>query len=111
MVAGLFVERVVMSDAASSEVAGSAPTAPPVIRLSGLLGQPVIARSDDTIGKVEDVVVRLGGDAYPPVTGLVAGIGGNRAYVSWEQIREWAHGQVLLSQNKVTLSAFERRPG
>jgi CBS domain-containing protein len=111
MVAGLFVERVVMSDAASSEVAGSASTSSPVIRLSGLLGQPVIARSDDTIGKVEDVVVRLGGDAYPPVTGLVAGIGGNRAYVPWEQIREWAHGQVLLSQNKVNLSAFERRPG
>src|ERR1700733_4127168 len=66
MAAGLSVERVVMSDAASSEVAGSASTSPPVIRLSGLLGQPVIARSDDTIGKVEDVVVRLGGDAYPP---------------------------------------------
>jgi CBS domain-containing protein len=111
MVAGLFVERLVMSDAASSEVAGSAST-PPVIHLSELLGQPVIARSDDTVGKVEDVVVRLGGaDVSPPVTGLVAGIGRNRAYVSWKQIAEWAHGQVLLSQNKVNLSAFERRRG
>jgi CBS domain-containing protein len=111
MVAGLFVERVVMSDAASSEVAGSA-SMPPVIHLSELLGQPVIARSDDTVGKVEDVVVRLGGaDVYPPVTGLVAGIGRNRAYVSWKQISEWAHGQVLLSQNKVNLSRFERRRG
>src|SRR5271163_5073005 len=111
MVAGLFVERLAMSDAASSEVAGSAST-PPVIHLSELLGQPVIARSDDTVGKVEDVVVRLGGaDVYPLVTGLVAGIGRNRAYVSWKQISQWAHGQVLLSQNKVNLSAFERRPG
>ncbi|HME77315.1 MAG TPA: CBS domain-containing protein [Mycobacterium sp.] len=99
-----------MSDAASSEVAAS--TSPPVIHLSELLGQPVIARSGDTIGKVEDVVVRLGGvDVYPPVTGLVAEIGGNRAYVSWKQIAEWAHGQVQLSQNKVNLRAFERRPG
>jgi CBS domain-containing protein/sporulation protein YlmC with PRC-barrel domain len=112
MVAGLFMERVVMSDAASSNVAGSASTSPPVIHLSELLGQPVIARSDDTVGKVEDVVVRLGEvDVYPTVTGLVAGIGGNRVYVSWEQISEWAHGQVLLSRNKVNLSAFERRPG
>src|ERR1700722_14089931 len=96
MVAGLFVGRVVMSDAASSEVSGSASTSPPVIHLSALLGQPVVARSGDTVGKVEDVVVRLAGaDVYPPVTGLVAGIGGNRAYVSWEQIAEWAHGQVL----------------
>ena len=99
-----------MSDAASSEVAAS--TSPPVIHLSELLGQPVIARSGDTVGEVKDVVVRLGGaDVYPPVTGLVAGIGGNRVYVSWEQIAEWAHGQVQLSQNKVDLRAFERRPG
>jgi hypothetical protein len=112
MVAGLFVERFVMSDAASPEVAGSASTSPPVIHLSELLGQPVIARSGDTIGKVEDVVVRLAGiDVYPPVTGLVAGIGGNRAYVPREQIAEWAHGQVQLSHNKVDLRAFERRPG
>ena len=100
-----------MSDAASSEVPGSASTSR-AIHLSELLGQPVIARSDDTVGKVEDVVVRLGGaDVSPPVTGLVAGIGRNRAYVSWKQISQWAHGQVLLSQNKVNLSAFERRPG
>lgn len=112
MVAGLFVGRVVMSDAASSEVAGSASTSPPVIHLSELLGQPVVARSGDTVGKVEDVVVRLAGaDVYPPVTGLVAGIGGNRAYVPREQIAQWAHGQVQLSQNKVNLRAFERRPG
>jgi MgtE intracellular N domain/CBS domain/PRC-barrel domain len=111
-VAGLFVERFVMSDAASPEVAGSASTSPPVIHLSELLGQPVIARSGDTIGKVEDVVVRLAGiDVYPPVTALVAGIGGNRAYVPWQQIAQWAHGQVQLSQNKVDLRAFERRPG
>jgi hypothetical protein len=112
MVAGLFVERFVMNDAASPEVAGSASTSPPVIHLSELLGQPVIARSGDTIGKVEDVVVRLAGiDVYPPVTALVAGIGGNRAYVPWQQIAQWAHGQVQLSRNKVDLRAFERRPG
>jgi CBS domain-containing protein/sporulation protein YlmC with PRC-barrel domain/flagellar motility protein MotE (MotC chaperone) len=112
MVAGLFVERFVMSDAASPEAAGPASTSSPVLHLSELLGQPVIAQSGDTIGKVEDVVVRLVGiDIYPPVTGLVAGIGGNRAYVPWQQIAQWAHGQVRLSQNKVDLRAFERRPG
>ena len=100
-----------MSDAASSEVPGSASISR-VIHLSELLGQPVIARAGDSVGEVEDVVVRLGGvDVYPPVTGLVAGIGGNRVYVSWEQIAQWAHGQVQLSQNKVDLRAFERRPG
>lgn len=100
-----------MSDAASSEDVGSAST-PSVIRLSALLGQPVIAKSDDTVGKVEDVVVRLGGaDAYPAVTGLVAEIGRNRVYVPWKQISQWAHGQVLLSQNKVDLSAFRRQSG
>jgi CBS domain-containing protein len=101
-----------MSEATSSSAAGSVPASPPVIHLSELLGQPVIAKSGDTVGRVEDVVVRLAEtDVYPPVTGLVAGIGGNLVYVSWEQITEWAHGQVQLSQNKVSLRAFERRPG
>lgn len=101
-----------MSEPASSGATGAVSGSPPVRHLSELLGQPVIAKSGDTVGRVEDVVVRLAeADVYPPVTGLVAGIGGNRVYVSWQQITEWALGHVQLSQNKVDLRGFERRPG
>jgi CBS domain-containing protein len=85
---------------------------PPVIHLSQLLGRPVIARSGDTVGRVEDVVVRLrADDEYPPVTGLVVGIGGRRVYVSSQQITDLTQEHVVLSKNKVDLRAFERREG
>ena len=51
----------------------------PVIHLSQLLRAPVLARSGEAVGRVEDVIVRLrGNDEYPLVTGIVAGVGGRR---------------------------------
>jgi len=44
----------------------------PVIHLSQLLRSPVVARSGEVVGRVEDVIVRLrGADEYPLVTGIV----------------------------------------
>jgi CBS domain-containing protein/sporulation protein YlmC with PRC-barrel domain len=84
----------------------------PVIHLSGLLGSPVIAKSGDTVGRVDDVIVRLSPtDQYPPVTGLVVAIGGRRVYVSSNQITALTQHRVELSKNKVDLRAFERRNG
>lgn len=84
----------------------------PVIHLSRLLGSPVIAKSGDTVGRAEDVIVRLrAAGEYPPVTGLVVGVGGRRVHVSSQQITELAQERVLLSKNKVDLRAFERRDG
>ena len=50
------------------------PPSRPVIHLSDLLGRSVIARSGDAVGRVEDVVVALRDDEYPPVAGLVVGM-------------------------------------
>jgi CBS domain-containing protein len=84
----------------------------PLIHLSELLRAPVVARSGEVVGRVEDVIVRLRAtDAYPPVTGLVVGIGGRRVYVSSRQITELTQDHVELSKNKVDLRAFERREG
>jgi sporulation protein YlmC with PRC-barrel domain len=83
-----------------------------VIHLSRLLRRAVIAKSGDTIGRIEDVVVRLqAADVYPPVTGLVVGVGGRRVYVSVQHITELIQDRVQLSRNKVDLRAFERRDG
>ncbi|MDX1893326.1 magnesium transporter MgtE N-terminal domain-containing protein [Mycolicibacterium sp. 050158] len=82
------------------------------IHLSDLLGRPVVARSGDTVGRVEDVIVSLrGAREYPPVTGLVVGIGGRRVYVSSRQITDLTQEHVHLSKNKVDLREFERRDG
>jgi hypothetical protein len=82
------------------------------IHLSQLLKSPVVAGSGESIGRVEDLIVRLpGGDAYPPVTGVVVGVGGRRVFVSADHINEFSADRITLSRNKVDLRGFERRDG
>ncbi|WP_293316908.1 CBS domain-containing protein [Mycobacterium sp.] len=84
----------------------------PVINLSQLLGGPVLARSGEAVGRVEDVIVRLrGADEYPLVTGIVAALGGRSVFVGSQAIHELAPEQVVLAKNKVNLRSFERRDG
>ena len=84
----------------------------PVIHLSQLLRAPVLARSGDVVGRVEDVIVRLrGADEYPLVTGIVAGVGGRPIFVGSGSIAEYTPGRVVLAKNKVDLRGFERRDG
>jgi hypothetical protein len=84
----------------------------PVIHLSELLRAPVLARSGEVVGRVEDVIVRLrGADAYPLVTGIVAGVGGRHVFVGSGSIHEYAPGRVVLAKNKIDLRGFERRDG
>ncbi|HSS22918.1 MAG TPA: CBS domain-containing protein [Mycobacterium sp.] len=84
----------------------------PVIHLSQLLRAPVLARSGEAVGRVEDVIVRLrGADEYPLVTGIVAGVGGRQVFIGSPSITEYAPHRVVLAKNKVDLRGFERREG
>ena len=51
------------------------------VHLSGLLGRQLLSPTGEGVGKVDDVIVRLRGDDYPVVTGLVAKVGGRRVFV------------------------------
>ena len=84
----------------------------PVIHLSQLLHAPVLARSGEAVGRVEDVIVRLrGADEYPLVTGIVAGVGGRKVFIGSKSIHQYATDRVVLAKNKVDLRGFERRDG
>jgi CBS domain-containing protein/sporulation protein YlmC with PRC-barrel domain len=84
----------------------------PVIHLSQLLRAPVLARSGEAVGRVEDVIVRLrSADEYPLVTGIVAGVGGRRVFIGSKSIEELAPERIVLTKNKVDLRGFERREG
>jgi CBS domain-containing protein len=84
----------------------------PLIHLSELLRAPVVARSGETVGRVEDVIVRLrGADTYPLVTGIVAGVGARQVFVGSRSIHQYAPGRVVLAKNKIDLRSFERRDG
>jgi CBS domain-containing protein len=82
------------------------------MNLSQVLGAPVLSRSGEAVGRVEDVIVRLRGvDDYPLVTGIVAGVGGRRVFIGSQAIDEFAPDRILLVRNKVDLRGFERRDG
>ena len=84
----------------------------PVIHLSALLRAPVVARSGETVGRVDDVIVRLrGAEEYPLVTGIVAEVGGRPVFIGSSSIHEYASDRIVLDKNKVDLRGFERRDG
>lgn len=85
---------------------------PDVIHLSSLIGRPIVARDGSPVGRVEDVIVRLGApENYPLVTGLVAGIGPRRIFLPAERIARWSQQRIELARDTVDLRTFERREG
>jgi len=96
----------------TSETTAEPDKGQPVIHLSQLLRAPVLARSGEAVGRVEDVIVRLrGADEYPSVTGIVAEVGGRKVFIGSKSIHEYATDRVVLAKNKVDLRGFERRDG
>ncbi|HWF21623.1 MAG TPA: CBS domain-containing protein [Acidimicrobiales bacterium] len=81
------------------------------MHLSVLLGHPLFSPSDEGVGKVDDVIVRLRGEDYPVVTGLVAKVGGRRVFVPIERMAELSEQRIALAKSKVDLRGFERRDG
>lgn len=81
------------------------------MHLSGLLGHHLLSPSGEGVGKVDDVIVRLGGTDYPLVTGLVAKVGGRRVYLPIGRVAELSEDRAVLAKAKVDLRGFERRDG
>ena len=81
------------------------------LRLSRLLKRPVADRSDEAIGKVADIIVRLRGSDYPLVTGLVAAVGGREIFVPIDQVSTFEGDPLRLSSARLDLRHFERRDG
>jgi sporulation protein YlmC with PRC-barrel domain len=83
-----------------------------LIHLSGILKRPLVdAKAGDRLGRVQDVIVRIGDSPHPPVTGLVVKIGGRELFVPVRKISAIEPGQVTFNGAKVDLRRFERRPG
>jgi hypothetical protein len=81
------------------------------VHLSGLLGHQLLSPSGEGVGKVDDVIVRLHGGEYPPVTGLVAKVGGRQVFIAIGGVAELAEERITLAKPKVDLRGFERREG
>jgi CBS domain-containing protein len=81
------------------------------IHLSQLLGRPITDRDGQSLGRVEDVVVRFGGQSPPVVKGLVAKVGGREVFVPVGQTGEFDGNELKLTSARLDLRRFERRPG
>jgi CBS domain-containing protein len=81
------------------------------LHLSQLLHRPVTDSTGGVIGRLSDVIVRLHGDQYPVVTGMVAKVGGRPVFVPIEQVTGLDGEELLLTSARLSLRQFERREG
>jgi CBS domain-containing protein len=82
-----------------------------ILHLSTFLRRPIFDSDGDRIGRVQDLVARLGDDAHPPIVGAVIRIEGRNLFVSINKIGGLAQGRVTFQGRRVDLRRFERRPG
>jgi CBS domain-containing protein len=87
-----------------------AAAAPTVLHLSLVVGGELRDAAGERLGRVADLIVRLGDADYPPVTGVVATVAGRKVFVAAEQVVELGPGFVTLIAQQLDLQHFRRRP-
>jgi CBS domain-containing protein len=91
-------------------VNATATQAPPILHLSAVVGSPLRDSDGARLGKVDDLIVRLGGAGYPPITGFLATVAGRTSYLGAERVTEIGTHGVVMRKAKLDLRPFERRP-
>ena len=86
-------------------------TAPAILHLSLVTSGELVDADGRKLGRIEDLVVRLNEDDYPPITAAVAKVAGRLVFVPAEQIGEIEHGRITLTKARLDLQPFERREG
>ena len=84
--------------------------APPILHLSSVIGSPLLDSDGERLGKVNDLIVRLGGVGYPPITGVLATVAGRASFIGIERVSKIGPEGVVLRKAKLDLRHFERRP-
>ncbi|HEX7264961.1 MAG TPA: CBS domain-containing protein [Candidatus Dormibacteraeota bacterium] len=81
------------------------------LMVTQLLRSSVLSPGGEELGKLEDLIVKLDGGGYPPVTGIKVRMGGREVFVSSRNIEKIAPGEVRLNTQKLDTGDFQRRPG
>src|ERR1035437_3462555 len=81
------------------------------LRLSRLLKRPVADSAGESIGRLADVIVRLRGNDYPLVTGIVAAVGVRQIFVPIDQLSALDGNPLRLTSARLSLRRFDRREG
>jgi hypothetical protein len=80
-----------------------------VLHLSLVVGAPLRDGDGERLGRVEDLIVRLGEQGYPPITGFLVSVAGRRSFLPAELVGDIGPGGVVLRKAKLDLRRFERR--
>ncbi len=80
-----------------------------MLYLSQVIGRPVRDRNDEPIGKVDDLIVAVGG-TYPPVTGLVVLTDRRKIFLPWSSVASIDPSGVRLGTTTLDLAKFRQRP-
>ena len=107
-------DRPLRGGSGRGEPAAGSPRPDPVsgpLCLSGLLRRPAVAATGQALGRVADVVVRLRGQDYPQVVGLVTEVSGRRVFLPAKGVADWRPDRLVLSSPRLDVRPFERRPG
>jgi magnesium transporter len=78
--------------------------------LTSIMDRPVEGKTGEPIGRIEDLIVRMGDDRYPPISGLVVRDGRRRFFVPATLLQS-LNGAARLSSSTVDLQPFSRRSG
>lgn len=78
--------------------------------LTSIVDRPVQGKTGELIGKLDDLLVRMGDERYPPIAGLVVRDGRRRFFVPAAQLQD-LNGATRLSSSIVDLQPFTRRDG
>jgi magnesium transporter len=78
--------------------------------LTSIMDRPVEGKSGEVIGRLDDVIVRMGDDRYPPFSGLIVKDGSRRFFVS-ARLLQSLNGSARLTSSTVDLQPFSRRAG
>jgi len=90
-------------------VSAPAQQAPPILHLSAVVGSPLRDADGERLGKVKDLIVRLGGAGYPPITGFLVSVAGRPSFLGADRVSEIGTHGVVMRKAKLDLRPFERR--
>jgi sporulation protein YlmC with PRC-barrel domain len=82
-----------------------------ILHLSSVVKSALVDRNGERLGRVEDLIVRLGDSPHPPLAGLVLRIGHRSLFVPIDRIADIRPRRVEMVGDTVNLLRFERRPG
>lgn len=82
-----------------------------ILHVSSVAKSALVDPNSERLGRVEDLIVRLGDSPHPPLSGLVVRIGQRSLFVPIARIADIRPGRVELVGDTLNLQRFERRPG